>query len=76
MAPKSSLPHFLRLWEELSVRWDGRLRSARGVLSQYRWVVLGVGTAAQASTAAFFLGLAAVTPDLRAFSPGWPGSAR
>ncbi len=33
----------------------------------YRWVVLAVGTAAQASTAAFLLGLAAVTPALRAF---------
>jgi hypothetical protein len=29
--------------------------------------VLAVGTAAQASTAAFFLGLASVTPALRAF---------
>jgi MFS family permease len=35
--------------------------------ARYRWVVLGVGTAAQASTAAFLLGLASVTPDLRAF---------
>src|SRR5690349_4761039 len=34
--------------------------------SRYRWVVLTVGTFAQASTAAFFLGLAAVTPALRA----------
>jgi MFS family permease len=33
---------------------------------RYRWVVLAVGTFAQASTAAFFLGLAAVTPALRA----------
>lgn len=33
--------------------------------SRYRWVVLAVGTAAQASTAAAFLGLAAVTPVLR-----------
>ena len=33
----------------------------------YKWVVLAVGTAAQASTAAYFLGLAAVTPALRAF---------
>ena len=31
----------------------------------YRWVVLGVGTFAQASTAVYFLGLAAVTPALR-----------
>ncbi len=35
-----------------------------GTGSRYRWVVLGVGTAAQASTA-YFLGLAAVTPALR-----------
>lgn len=35
--------------------------------ARYRWVVLGVGTAAQAATAAFFLGLASVTPDLRAY---------
>jgi MFS family permease len=35
--------------------------------SRYRWVVLAVGTLAQASTAAYFLGLAAVTPALRAF---------
>lgn len=34
--------------------------------SRYRWVVLGAGTLAQASTAAHFLGLAAVTPALRA----------
>lgn len=34
---------------------------------RYRWVVLAVGTAAQAATAAYFLGLAAVTPALR----GW-----
>jgi MFS family permease len=33
---------------------------------RYRWVVLGVGTAAQGVTAAYFLGLAAVTPALRA----------
>ena len=33
---------------------------------RYRWVVLAVGTAAQAATAASFLGLAAVTPALRA----------
>lgn len=31
----------------------------------YRWVVLGVGTFAQAATALYFLGLAAVTPALR-----------
>jgi len=31
-----------------------------------RWIVLGAGTLAQASTAAHFLGLAAVTPELRA----------
>jgi MFS family permease len=36
-----------------------------GAGSRYRWVVLVVGTAAQASTA-YFLGLAAVTPVLRA----------
>jgi MFS family permease len=35
--------------------------------ARYRWVVLAVGTAAQASTAAFLLGLAAVTPALRAY---------
>jgi MFS family permease len=35
--------------------------------SRYRWVVLAVGTFAQASTAAYFLGLAAITPALRAF---------
>ncbi|MDN5749261.1 MAG: MFS transporter [Pseudonocardia sp.] len=34
---------------------------------RYRWVVLAVGTAAQAATAAYFLGLAAVTPALRAY---------
>src|ERR1700755_1978336 len=33
--------------------------------SRYRWVVLAVGTAAQAATATYFLGLAAVTPALR-----------
>lgn len=33
--------------------------------SRYRWVVLAVGTVAQAATAACFLGLAAVTPALR-----------
>jgi MFS family permease len=32
---------------------------------RYRWVVLGVGTFAQAATATYFLGLAAVTPALR-----------
>lgn len=32
----------------------------------YRWVVLAVGAAAQATTAAYFMGLAAVTPALRA----------
>jgi MFS family permease len=32
---------------------------------RYRWVVLAVGSAAQAATAAYFLGLAAVTPALR-----------
>lgn len=36
-----------------------------GTGSRYRWVVLAVGTAAQAATAAYFLGLAAVTPALR-----------
>jgi MFS family permease len=35
--------------------------------SHYRWVVLVVGTLAQASTAAYFLGLAAVTPALRSY---------
>jgi MFS family permease len=35
--------------------------------SRYRWVVLVVGTLAQASTAAYFLGLAAVTPALRSY---------
>jgi MFS family permease len=34
---------------------------------RYKWVVLAVGTAAQASTATYFLGLAAVTPALRAY---------
>lgn len=34
---------------------------------RYRWVVLGVGTFAQASTATYFLGLAAVTPALREY---------
>lgn len=33
--------------------------------ARYRWVVLAVGTLAQASTAAHFLGLASVTPALR-----------
>ncbi|WP_308283091.1 MFS transporter [Pseudonocardia nigra] len=32
---------------------------------RYRWVVLAVGTLAQAATATYFLGLAAVTPALR-----------
>jgi MFS family permease len=32
---------------------------------RYRWVVLAVGAAAQGTTAAFFMGLAAVTPALR-----------
>ncbi|WP_300012224.1 MFS transporter [Pseudonocardia sp.] len=32
---------------------------------RYRWVVLAVGTCAQGATAAYFLGLAAVTPALR-----------
>src|SRR5918996_6488827 len=35
-----------------------------GTGPRYRWVVLAVGTAAQAATA-YFLGLAAVTPALR-----------
>ena len=34
---------------------------------RYRWVVLAVGTAAQAATATYFLGLAAVTPALRTY---------
>ena len=34
---------------------------------RYKWVVLAVGTVAQASTATYFLGLAAVTPALRAY---------
>ena len=34
--------------------------------TRYRWVVLAVGSAAQGATAAYFLGLAAVAPDLRA----------
>jgi predicted MFS family arabinose efflux permease len=33
--------------------------------SGYRWVVLAVGTVAQAATATYFLGLSAVTPALR-----------
>lgn len=33
---------------------------------RYRWVVLAVGAAAQGTTAAYFMGLAAVTPALRA----------
>lgn len=32
----------------------------------YRWVVLGVGVTAQASTAAYFQGLASIAPALRA----------
>ncbi|MCU1665376.1 MAG: hypothetical protein JWR58_5441 [Pseudonocardia sp.] len=36
-----------------------------GTGTRYRWVVLAVGTAAQAATATYFLGLAAVTPALR-----------
>src|SRR5918992_3258944 len=41
----------------------------------YRWVVLAVGTAAQAATAAYFLGLAAVSPALRAhFGLGLTGA--
>ncbi|WP_232660785.1 MFS transporter [Pseudonocardia sp. TRM90224] len=34
-------------------------------IATYRWVVLAVGTLAQAATATYFLGLAAVTPALR-----------
>jgi hypothetical protein len=34
--------------------------------TRYRWVVLAVGSTAQGATAACFLGLAAVAPDLRA----------
>jgi MFS family permease len=34
--------------------------------TRYRWVVLAVGSTAQGATAAYFLGLAAVAPDLRA----------
>lgn len=37
-----------------------------GTQSSYRWVVLAVGTLAQASTAAFFQGLASVGPAIRA----------
>src|SRR5262245_55927909 len=33
---------------------------------RYRWVVLAAGTAAQASTSAYFQGLAGVAPALRA----------
>ncbi|HEY4418790.1 MAG TPA: MFS transporter, partial [Pseudonocardia sp.] len=33
--------------------------------SGYRWVVLAVGSVAQAATATYFLGLSAVTPALR-----------
>jgi predicted MFS family arabinose efflux permease len=40
-------------------------RTALG--SGYRWVVLAVGTLAQAATATFFLGLSAVTPALREY---------
>lgn len=36
-----------------------------GTGSGYRWVVLAVGTVAQAATATYFLGLSAVTPALR-----------
>jgi sugar phosphate permease len=36
-----------------------------GDVARYRWVVLGVGTAAQASTAAFFQGLASIGPVIR-----------
>ena len=36
-----------------------------GGSGRYRWVVLAVGSVAQASTATYFLGLAAVTPALR-----------
>jgi sugar phosphate permease len=36
-----------------------------GEAPRYRWVVLAVGSAAQAATATYFLGLAAVTPALR-----------
>ncbi|MCH6171087.1 MFS transporter [Pseudonocardia alaniniphila] len=36
-----------------------------GTDSGYRWVVLAVGTVAQAATATYFLGLSAVTPALR-----------
>jgi sugar phosphate permease len=35
------------------------------VVSRYRWVVLGVGTAAQASLSAVLLGIAALAPALR-----------
>lgn len=38
-----------------------------GEAPRYRWVVLAVGTAAQAATATYFLGLAAVTPALREY---------
>jgi sugar phosphate permease len=34
--------------------------------SRYRWVVLGVGTAAQASVSAVFLGVSVLAPQLRA----------
>jgi MFS family permease len=36
-----------------------------GTGPRYRWVVLAVGTAAQAATAAYFLGLGAIMPALR-----------
>lgn len=49
-------------------RITGSGRSVRRMdAPHYRWVVLAVGTAAQAATAAYFLGLAAVTPALRDF---------
>lgn len=38
-----------------------------GEQGRYRYVVLAVGTAAQAATATYLLGLAAVTPALRAY---------
>jgi hypothetical protein len=49
---------------------SGAASRVRGVAHapRYRWVVLAVGTLAQAATAAHFLGLAAVTPALRAHS--------
>mgnify|MGYP001794254612 CR=1 FL=1 len=33
--------------------------------ARYRWVVLGVGTGAQASVSAVFLGVAVLAPQLR-----------